>query len=57
MLENKSTVTEMKNVFDGLISKEKTAEGRNLLGYINRNLQSEKHKDWKKNNKKNKNRI
>ena len=44
MLEIKNTVTEMKNAFDGLVSRPDTAEEKNfwVWGYINRTFNIEK---------------
>ena len=44
MLEIKNTVTEMKNAFDGLVSRPDTAEEKNfwVWRYINRTFNIEK---------------
>ena len=47
MLEIKNTVTEMKNAFDGLVSRPDAAEEKNfwVWGYINRTFNIEKQRE------------
>ena len=47
MLEIKNTVTEMKNAFDGLVSRPDTVEDKNfwVWGYINRTFNIEKQRE------------
>ena len=54
MLEIKNTVTEMKNAFDGLVSRPDTAEEKNfwVWGYINRTFNIEKQREQRLKKKK-----
>jgi len=54
MLEIKNTVTEMKNAFDGLVSRPDAAEEKNfwVWGYINRTFNIEKQREQRLKKKK-----